>query len=119
MKYLRMFENMETNLYEEISIADFYKVYRDESGDNDRLIINFDTEPFTEKEKETLYKYGFVASRNYIMVKRGVRVRHAGYRDISIYKSTDSYYYIEFLKYYKCDEIEGVMNCLKKSCGLL
>jgi hypothetical protein len=119
-----MFENMETNLYEEISINDFYKFYRDESVVNDRLIINFDTEPFTEKEKEALYKYGFVASRNYIMVKRGVSVRHLGYsglpfRDISIYKSTDSYYYINFLKYYKCDEIEGVMNCLKKSCGLL
>lgn len=118
MKYLRMFENMETNLYEEVSIDDFYRVYRDDSLGVDRLIINFDTEPFIKKERELLYKYGFIASRNYKMVKR-VRVIHSGYRDISIYKSADSYYYIKFLKYYKCDEIEGVMNCLKKSCGVV
>jgi len=119
MKYLKLFEDINTYEWKEVSAWDVHR------------IIEQATLPFCEKDKERLSKlqFKFKKDTNYYFVN-GIdthydyAVRKDNYYNLYIYKSDDEWYYLSVHsrsstnKDYKCDRLDGLMTCMK-DIGLL
>jgi len=108
MRYLKLFEDLNEDGYEEMNIEDFY------TSDYERL--NFTTTTFTEKELSKLLPMGLsvadMSSFEYLYTK-----------GIFLYKASDEWYYIEKTteydvptkdSFFKCDQWDSVIACLIK-----
>lgn len=112
MQYLKLFE-MNSLQYEEID----QEVYVD-------IISNNTLEEFRDSETVKI-KDVFDRRSSYRLyhVDQGLFTFRYRQNDIVILKMTDDWFIVRFCplgdsdydyEYYKCDEIEGVLNCLKK-----
>jgi len=125
MKYLKLFENHQ--LYTEISEDEF-----DDAMDERTSI------PFTEKEYQIIcnmckdkYELRGVSSKDIritftysaVVENSMIEIGYMGEIMFSMWKFSDEWFYLEdedfglmppyVRKYYKCDEFEGLVNCLK------
>ena len=112
----RLFEDLDTYGYEEIPMGEFYAI------NNTTRCHKFELFPFTEKDLKKLYSLKTNLSKHLInkscfyLVKTEINI------DIMIYASNDEWYYIDKDRcygenrhtYYKCDQFDGLLNCLKK-----
>ena len=124
MKYIRMFEDLDEDLYSEISRSDYYE----EVGTDIR-----DLTPFTSREIKILNSIGFRDDRkdtdlltsdksliNKFFVYKERRTFNSAI-NLNLTKSDDEWYYIiseSTTKYYKCDQFDGLLECLKKEFNI-
>ena len=111
MRYIKLFEDLNTDGYE--SIDDFW--------DSDIKNFKFNRITFNQKEIDKLTLMGFSII---LLKKRAIFDSSTLHGDISIYKSDDEWYYVCFIGfsqdgyitnlYYKCDQWDGLMSLLKK-----
>jgi len=112
MRYLKLFEDLESSGYER---CDNYPIKSDEY------------EMFTERELERFNRIGFVERSATSFRKTSLQGKvlqpseRTGLRIVQIWSIGDEWYYIRTRRpyersftWYKCDQIEGVINCLNK-----
>lgn len=111
LRYLKLFEDVNTDGYELISIEAFNKGLPDKVED---LV------PFSSHQIDKLLGFGFLDTNN--NYKNILDKRFSIDGDIIVYKTDDEWYYLSDDRYeynfYKCDQWEGLMNCLKKELKL-
>ena len=119
-----MFEDLDEDLYSEISRSDYYE----EVGTDIR-----DLTPFTSREIKILNSIGFRDDRkdtdlltsdksliNKFFVYKERRTFNSAI-NLNLTKSDDEWYYIiseSTTKYYKCDQFDGLLECLKKEFNI-
>ena len=120
MRYLKLFEESGEKLYWQVKMDDVY--------DYDTIPIGykFDCIHFTENDVIKLKEFNCTFSndeKNYD--DPYARISVYDFKDIThyiIHKSDDEWYYIECQTssltyvYFKCDQFDGVLNCLEKEC---
>ena len=132
MKYLKLFESNE--YYTQISRDDYTKKIGFDGGGWDENFISDTWVSFTEKElefiknltkgdiKEVMDDVPSIGS--YIRVehtKIDRKTRIVEYHYLWINKSKDEWYYLNDYNslYYKCDQFEGLIACLKNEISYL
>jgi len=119
MKYIKLFENIDKSGYEEISSDEFYDeyIYEDFIGREYINTHDIDDEPDTYKFIDIMAYY------NDINIGKYNRLR--GNPSLYIHKSNDEWYYVVVScvldndeKTFKCDQFDGLLNCLKKEFNL-
>ena len=120
MRYLKLFEDLESDGYEIVNLPNFI--------DN---LYDHEYEMSTERELERFEKIGFIKRRSTVygpsslrgkVLKPSVSIN----RIIQIMSAGDEWYYIRTRRpdeipftWYKCDQFEGVVKCLEKECDFL
>jgi len=114
-------------LFEEFNVESLYWVITEEEFDLETDFL-LDLLPFSEKEILKIREFNLKIGNPDIEVKRKMyMVQHIqlywmDYYEIDIYKSDDNYYYViqnrfgQDRLYYKCDEMEGLFNCIMYLC---
>jgi len=126
MKYLKLFEDLNVDGFEEVSYDDFCN----DTGET--FEFRFKRLNFRKRDKDMIYlsEMGFFRGgvpgkqtkykdfmEIYLDAKRGAR------DIITVYKSVDEWYYVEKMilsksfkpeQYYRCDQLDGLINCLEK-----
>ena len=124
MKYLKLFEDVNTNGFEQINLSDFWTFIFGDIGK---------WENFTEKEEKELYqivkkKYGRYDEKINISkiintISKKIYLKISIYEDdiiIEIHKLQDEWYGVEIVTdgnyanhySYKCDQWDGLINCI-------
>lgn len=119
MKYLKMFEDL-NNEYYKIRGVEFDRFFyadpnmSQEFNENELRFLKM--KGFSDQEDELVGDNGSVT----YFVQRVV----AG-EIINLYKEYDSWYYVQStfnqmrgVKYYKCDQFDGLVKCLKNEYGI-
>jgi hypothetical protein len=119
MRYLKLFEDLESDGYE---IEDL---------NTPNLFVAEEYEIFTERELERFEKIGFIKRRSTVYGPSSLRGKVLEpsvfiNRIIQIMSAGDEWYYIRTRRpdersftWYKCDQFEGVVKCLEKECDFL
>ena len=114
-------------LFEEFNVESLYWVITEEEFDLETDFYG-NLLPFSEKEILKVREFNLKIGNPDIEVKRKMyMVQHIqlywmDYYEIDIYKSDDNYYYViqnrfgQDRLYYKCDEMEGLFNCIMYLC---
>jgi len=114
-------------LFEEFNVESLYWVITEEEFDLETDFYE-NLLPFSEKEILKVREFNLKIGNPDIEVKRKMyMVQHIqlywmDYYEIDIYKSDDNYYYViqnrfgQDRLYYKCDEMEGLFNCIMYLC---
>ena len=107
---IKLFEEFSDD--KQFTIIDDY-IFNDITSEKDRFV------KFTEEEIEELSKYGEVYFRKYAYYndyKPDMDLTLTSEGNIfcmHIYKFPDDWYYVASYKSYKCDELKGLINCVK------
>ena len=129
MKYIKLFEDINTDGYEEISWDDFYTV---------NATYKFTLTPFIDSEIVKLTSMGFQLNPNkndlpnsilkgagYIASEYLHKLGVPGYNkpvNIFVYRAFDDWYYAHTYKindiFFKCDQFDSLLNCLKKEFNI-
>jgi len=114
-------------LFEEFNVESLYWVITEEEFDLETDFL-LDLLPFSEKEILKIREFNLKIGNPDIEVKRKmymvphIQLYYMDYYEIDIYKSDDNYYYViqnrfgQDRLYYKCDEMEGLFNCIMYLC---
>jgi hypothetical protein len=112
-------------LFEEFNVESLYWVITEEEFDSETDFYgNWRVKsillPFSEKEILKIREFNLKIGNPDIEVKRKMHMApYIKMEYIDIYKSDDNYYYViqnrfgQDRLYYKCDEMEGLFNCIK------
>ena len=114
---IKLFEHY-NEYYTEISSNIYYKKF------DDRLILNENEINEINNFFDSWTKYNYIKYIEYTIWIQ------SDYKEICLYKISDEWYYIRFYfseyeaytdkikseiyKYYKCDQLEGLIKCLEK-----
>ena len=121
MKYIKLFEDINTDGYEEILYYEY-----------SYTLDNKDILYFTQEEVEILGRFGLMLEESdydqrvllwkLVLAKRSKSHGKSGIaeqikEDLHVYKLPDEWYHISDCistpnKYYKCDQLDGLINCL-------
>jgi hypothetical protein len=119
MNYIKLYEDFNSDGYEEI---EFHQFDEDRpSMDDPAISTNFET---TKLENMGFTKVGnrvFTKKYSFLMPGAGTK-----YNTCTIRKKDDDWYYLTMTrynpssntKYYKCDQFDGLINCLKNECNI-
>lgn len=110
MKYLKLFEDID--LYKEVDIDDAFLSHIS----------------FTQKEIDKLENFGFKTLGHGKPSKQYTLLRAYAIGTIYLYKLEDEYYVLRHVstnipvvgqKFYKCDQLDGLLDCLKKEFNIV
>ena len=120
MKYIKLFEEA-NDLYWEIPREEFEYVMPGDDPDwnEDESVLNFEREDFSKKESLLLKQLGFKIIYDLCVILLPFTSGKKSTISLRLYKSSDSWYYAETdLNVYKCDQFDGLIECLKKEFNI-
>ena len=120
MKYLKLFEDIKSDGYEEIRDREYDSLMLNYYGNNNFFI------PYTANEVSFLTRIGFIEYPNPNYRQEGVNTQYMTKEtkaydhrtEIKIYKAPDEWFYLKVCssrfrnRVYKCDQFDGVKACL-------
>jgi len=125
MKYLKLFEDLKSDGYVEISYDDMY------DDDNPVALLRFSHCKWNSSELDILKSIDFrenpVLDNGYVVVYMRYQIDMEDREFfVNVYKANDEWFYCisydwkvgRMMRYYKCDQWDGLMNCLKNEFNL-
>jgi len=129
MKWIKLFEDIDKDLYKEIDASDFCNSEAIAGSIGDDVSYTFKPISFSRQDTSILKEFGFKDIDGEEMCgyfsmppkKYGRTWSKDGEIRVSIFKSIDDWYYVMCVKivstkYYKCDQMDGLLNCIKEEC---
>ena len=130
MKYIKLFEDLNQDGYEPSTHEEMIDMCRFTDASLDMIPGN--EIEFSSEADTALFKLGFKSdnfrrkSRNVYILRK--EVNRDGIREVNIIPAKDDWYFAQvdvgdestggYMVYYKCDQVDGLLNCLKKECDI-
>ena len=106
---IKIFEEFSDDQFEKIEYKEFLSIIKN--------CIEF--VPFTDKEKEEILKFNTFKEERVSLyytfpLPKGMRIYlRVNNINILIYKFTDEWFYVHSNECFRCDELKGLINCIK------